>query len=170
MTTVIETDRLILRRLTTDDAPFILELLNEPAFLRFIGDKGVRTLEEARDYLLKGPIASYQQHGFGMYLTQLKAGGAAIGMCGLLQRENLADPDIGFAFLSAHRRSGYGSESAAAVLAHGRRDFGMERIVAVVSPDNEGSIKLLEKLGLGFESKVRMSEDEDEILLFGPKV
>ncbi len=170
MKTVIETERLILRRLTPDDAPFILELLNDPDFLRFIGDKGVRTLEDARGYISNGPMASYEQHGFGMYLTQLKESGAAIGMCGLLRREMLADPDIGFAFLADYRRSGYGFESAAAVLAQGRRDFGMERIVAVVSPDNEGSIKLLKKLGLDFESTVRLSEDGDELLLYGPKI
>ena len=167
---VLDTDRLILRRLSVDDAAFILELLNDPAFLRFIGDKGVRTLDNARDYVLNGPMASYERFGFGLYLTQLKDGGIPIGICGLLKRDTLDDPDVGFAFLPAYRRNGYALESASAVLAHGRRDFAMERIVAVVSPENEGSIRLLEKLGLAFERRVRLSEGGEEIQLFAAPI
>ena len=167
---VLETERLILRRLAEDDAPFILELLNDPAFLRYIGDKGVRTLDGARDYLRSGPLASYERFGFGLYLVELADGGAAIGTCGLLKRDTLEDPDVGFAFLPAYRRQGYALEAASAVLAHGRNDFGLERIVAVVSPENESSIKLLGKLGLGFEGRVRLSEEGEEIYLFGPSI
>lgn len=163
----LETERLILRKLTLDDAPFMLELVNDPDFLRYIGDKGVRTLEDARDYIRKGPLASYESHGFGLYMVERKADGVAVGTCGLLQRENLEHPDVGFAFLAAHRRSGYAFEAASAVLAHGRREFGMERILAIVSPENAGSIRLLEKLGLKQEGKVRMADDEEEIFLFG---
>jgi hypothetical protein len=117
--TVLETDRLLLRKFSVADAEFILELLNQPSFLRFIGDKGVRTLADARDYILQGPVASYERHGFGLYLTVLKEGALPIGMCGLLKRESLADVDIGFAFLPRFWAKGYALESALALeLAH----------------------------------------------------
>ena len=118
---VVETPRLTLRRFTLDDAEFIFGLLNQPSFLEFIGDKGVRTLDDARDYLLKGPIASYETFGFGLYLVNRKQDGTPIGMCGLLKREALQDVDIGFAFLPEFWSKGYAVESASAVLEHGRR-------------------------------------------------
>ena len=167
---VLETDRLILCRLSTDDAAFVLELVNDPSWLRYIGDKGVRTLDDARDYLTKGPVASYEQHGFGLYLTKLKDGGAPIGLCGLLKRESLADPDIGFAFLPNYQGQGYAFESASAVLVHGRTVLGLDRIVAVTAPENQASINLLEKLGLSFEKMVRLSEDGPEGMLFAPAI
>ena len=163
---VLETDRLLLRQLTIDDAEFILELLNEPSFLHFIGDKGVRTLEDAREYILQGPIASYERHGFGLYLTALKEGAMPIGMCGLLKRESLADVDIGFAFLPRFWSKGYALESALAVKAYGLDILGLKRIVAITNPDNEASIRLLEKLGLKYERLVRMSEAGPEINLY----
>jgi len=163
---VLETDRLLLRKLTIDDAEFILELLNEPSFLHFIGDKGVRTLEDAREYILRGPIASYERHGFGLYLTALKEGAVPIGMCGLLKRESLADVDIGFAFLPRFWSKGYALESALAVKAYGLDILGLERIVAITNPDNEASIRLLEKLGLKYERLVRLSEGAPEIKLY----
>ncbi len=165
---VLETDRLILCRLSTDDAAFVLELVNDPSWLRYIGDKGVRTLDDARDYITKGPVASYEQHGFGLYLTKLKDGGAPIGLCGLLKRKSLADPDIGFAFLPNYRGKGYAFESASAVLVHGRTVLALDRIVAVTTPDNQASIDLLEKLGLRFEKMVRVSKDGPEGKLFAP--
>lgn len=142
-----------LRRFEPDDAAFILELLNEPSFLQFIGDRGVRTLDDARRYLETGPIASYAQHGFGLCLTLLKAGDVPIGMCGLLRRETpaLDAPDLGYAFLPAYWSQGYASEAAAAVLDHGLHALGLPRIVAFTTPDNYRSIKLLEKLGFHFE-------------------
>ena len=163
---VVETKRLMLRRLCEDDTDFILELLNEPSFLEFIGDKGVRTLEDARKYILTGPVDSYARHGFGLYLTALKDDGTAIGICGLLKRDSLEDVDIGFAFLPAFWSQGYAAESAAAVLNHGRCDFKLERILAVTSSGNDRSIRLLEKLGLRFERMVRLAEDDAEIMLF----
>ena len=163
---VLETDRLILRRLSVEDSAFILELVNEPSWLRFIGDRGVRTLEDARGYILKGPVEMYGRHGFGLYLTELKADGAPIGLCGLIKRESLEDVDIGFAFLPRFWGKGYAYEAAAAVLAYGRSAFGLERLVAITSPDNHGSIKVLEKIGLKFERMVRMSEGEPELKLF----
>ena len=115
---VLETDRLILRWLSTDDAEFILELLNEPSFLQYIGDKGVRTLEDARNYILNGPVDMYARLGFGLYLTELKERGVPLGICGLLKRDGLEDVDIGFAFLPRFWAKGYAYESAA-VLAYG---------------------------------------------------
>jgi RimJ/RimL family protein N-acetyltransferase len=163
---VLETDRLVLRRLTLNDAPFILQLLNEPSFLRFVGDRGVKDLQSARQYLLKGPIASYEKFGFGLFLVFLKGSGDPIGMCGLLKRDTLPDVDVGFAFLPAHWRKGYAFESASAVLDYGRRAFGLKRIVAITSPDNLASIGVLEKVGLKFEGLTRLGEDPREVKLF----
>jgi len=164
---VLETDRLTLRRITVDDAEFILELLNEPSFLRFIGDKGVRTLADARNYILNGPINSYEQFGFGLYLTELKDSAMPIGMCGLLKRETLDHVDIGFAFRPEFWGRGYGLEAAKATLIHGRDVFGLKRILAITSPDNHGSIGLLEKLGFRFERLMKLTEDTPPVKLLG---
>jgi len=163
---VIETERLILRRFSLDDAAFILGLLNEPSFLHFVGDKGVRNLDDARDYLVKGPIASYEQHGFGLLLTLLKDGEVPIGMCGLLKREVLDDVDVGFAFLPQFWSKGYAFESASAVVSYGKRVFGRDRIVGLVKPDNQGSIRVLQKMGMKFEKMVRFAADGTEDKLF----
>ena len=168
--TVVETKRLTLRRLEIGDAEFILGLLNDPSFLRFIGDKGVRTLDDARQYISNGPIASYERFGFGLYLTERKSDGVPIGICGLLKRESLKDVDVGFAFLPQFCSKGYAFEAASAVMAYGRTVLRLERIVAITSPDNESSIRLLEKLGMRFESMVRLSEDSPEIRLFASDV
>lgn len=163
---VLETERLILRRLTVEDGEFILELLNDPSWLRFIGDKGVRTLDDACDYILKSPIAMYERLGFGLYLTELKYESVPIGICGLIKRDSLEDVDIGFAFLPNYRGKGYAFESASAVMSYGRRNFGLSRVVAITSPDNYGSAKLLEKLGFNFEKMVKLSSDSKEVKLF----
>ena len=168
--TVLQTERLALRRLSPDDAEFILDLLNQPSFLRYIGDKGVRNTEEAINYIQTGPVASYEQHGFGLYLVQLKETGAAIGMCGLLKRDTLPDVDIGFAFLPEYWSRGYALESAEAVMKYGKEQFGLQRIVAITSLENESSIKLLEKLGMKFEGLIKLGDDEREVRLFGSKV
>ena len=167
---VIETDRLNLRRLTPDDAEFILDLLNDPSFLRFIGDKGVRTLDDAREYILKGPVDMYNRLGFGLYLTELKESGAPIGICGLIKRDGLEDVDIGFAFLPSFRAKGYAYESAAAVMSYGKTVLGLNRIVAITSPDNYASGRLLEKLGMRFERMIRLSKDASEVRLFATDV
>ena len=148
---ILETDRLTLCELSPDDAPFSLELLNESSFVQHIGDKGVRTLDDARDYILNGPIASYQRFGFGLYLTKLKDGGVSIGICGLLKRETLEDVEIGFAFLPEFRRQGYALEAATAVLEYGCSVFQISRIAAILTPDNQASRKLLAKLGFVLE-------------------
>lgn len=163
---ILETERLSLRLLTTDDAPFILELLNDPAFLRFIGDKGVRTLEDARQYILQGPMESYEKLGFGLYLVALKGTSIPIGMCGLIKRDALEDVDIGFAFLPDYRASGYGFESALAVRDYGMNVLGLKRILAITNPDNAGSIRVLEKLGLKFDRLIRLTDESTEIRLY----
>lgn len=163
---VLETERLILRRLELGDAEFILGLLNDPSFLRFIGDKKVRTLDDAREYISSGPIASYERHGFGLYLTERREDGVPIGICGLLKRESLKDVDVGFAFLPPFWSKGYAFESASAVMAHARSVLGLSRVVAITSPDNDPSIRLLTKLGMKFESMVRLSEEGPEVRLF----
>jgi RimJ/RimL family protein N-acetyltransferase len=165
--TLIQTERLVLRKLDLNDADFILKLLNEAGFIRFIGDKGVRTRADAREYILKGPIDSYLRFGFGLYLTCLRDG-APIGICGLVKREGLGDVDVGFAFLAQHRSKGYAVESASAVLAYGRRELHLHRIVAIASPDNFASIAVLEKIGLKFERMIRLGEHDAELKLFGP--
>jgi len=146
--TIIDTDRLILRKLTTDDAAFILELVNDPDWLQYIGDKNVHNLDDARGYIDNGPIASYKQNGFGLYMVELKESGIPLGICGLVKRDQLDDPDVGFAFLPAHRNKGYATESAAAVLEHGKKELGLKRILAITSLDNDTSAWVLEKIGL----------------------
>ena len=147
----LETERLRLRAFTTDDAPFILTLLNEPSFLRFIGDKNVRTLADAQQYLVTGPIASYNIHGFGIMLVELKDTNIPIGMCGLIKREDLPAPDVGFAFIPDYWRQGFAFEAATAIMNDARERLKLTNILAIVNPDNESSIKLLERLGLKFE-------------------
>ena len=156
-----------MREFTFEDDGFILELLNEPGFLRYIGDKGVRTLDDAREYLQKGPMDSYRNNGFGLYAVCLGEA-APVGMCGLVKREGLNDPDIGFAFLARHWGNGYAVESAAAVFEHGRRVLELPRILAITSPDNWGSIRVLEKIGLKFQRLMRLAEDREPVKLFGP--
>jgi RimJ/RimL family protein N-acetyltransferase len=163
---VLATERLVLRRLDLDDAPFIFELVNDPDWLRHIGDKNVRSLDDARAYLVNGPIAMYAKHGFGLYAVERREDGALIGMCGLIKRDTLDDVDIGFAYLPAYRAQGYAREAAAATLAHARDALGMKRVVAIVSPANHASARLLERVGLRYESAVRTAADRDPIDLF----
>jgi ribosomal-protein-alanine N-acetyltransferase len=165
---ILETERLSLRKLSERDAEFILELLNEPSFLRNIGDKGVRNNVDAIQYILAGPIHNYQRYGFGQWLVELKDSGVPIGMCGLTKKDALPDADIGFAFLPRYWSKGYAVEAALAVMAYSSRDLGLRRIVAVVNPDNKGSIRVLEKIGLKFERMVRLAEGGPEIKLFTP--
>jgi [ribosomal protein S5]-alanine N-acetyltransferase len=170
---LIQTARVSLRELNFEDAEFILELLNEAGFIRYIGDKGVRDLAAARDYLSQGPMDSYARNGFGLYAVCLREGqahevpdGTPIGICGLVKREGLSDPDLGFAFLSRYWCKGYALESAAAVLTHARDVLKLQRIVAITSPDNAQSIALLHKTGFKFERKVRLVDHSPELRLF----
>ena len=167
---ILETNRLSLRCLSVDDADFILQLLNEPSFIQNIGDRGVRTIEDARAYILKGPIASYEKHGFGLWLIEAKEPEARIGICGLLKRDVLADVDLGYALLPEFWSRGFALESVSAVLSYARDTLGLKRVVAVVNAENQSSIRLLEKMGFEFERMVRLSEDADEIKLFATNV
>lgn len=163
---VLETDRLALHRLTTGDAEFIVSLLNEPTFIRNVGDKGVRSVDDACRYIADGPAASYAQHGFGLYLVALKETGAPIGICGLRKRDALEDVDIGFALLPEFRARGFALEAARAVKEYARQVIGLTRLVAITVPDNTRSIRVLEKLGFRFERQVRLSDDDAELALF----
>ncbi len=165
---VLETARLSLRELRHEDAGFILRLLNDESFKQFIGDKSVRSLEDARVYLDRGPIASYARHGFGLYLVSLREGAIPIGMCGLVKREALADVDVGYAFLPEFWSRGYATESAAAVLAFGRERLGLARIVAITAPENRASIGVLRRIGLRFDRLVTLEEDGRALELYVP--
>lgn len=167
MEIVIETERLFLRKFTLDDAAFMLELLNTPAWLRFIGDRGVRTIEEAEQYLFDGNIRSYQEYGFGFYVVVVKETNESIGICGIKKREGLEDIDIGFAFFSQFMGKGYGYEAAFATLNYALNDLKIKRIVAIVDPENVSSIGLIKKIGLVFEKMIQLSPKEIELMLFG---
>ena len=165
--TILETERLTLRHLSPEtDAEFILRLLNEPSFLQYVGDKSVRTLDDARGYIRNGPMKSYEENGFGLYRVGLRENGSAIGICGLIKRDTLPDPDIGFAFLPECWNKGYAYESAAEVMRHARDVLRLQRILAITTPDNEASGKLLYKIGLRFQRMIRLSEEADEVKLF----
>lgn len=163
---IFETKRLVLSQLTLRDAPFILELVNDPSWIRFIGDKNVRTLKAAKEYIKNGPQKSYAQLGFGLYAVKLKRSGKAIGMCGLLRRDTLDDADIGFAFLPKYTGKGYSFESAEAVLKHAHDFLSMKRILAITSIDNSSSVKLLERLGFHLLKRVRFAPGSEELNLF----
>jgi len=164
--TVLETERLFLRRLTMDDAQFILALVNEPSFLRYIGDKKVRNLEDARQYILNGPVASYERNDFGLYLLELRDSRTPIGMCGLVKREELPHPDIGFALLPDFCSKGFAFEASAAVLQDARERLRLQRLLAITTTDNEASIKLLQRLGFRLERVTRLAEDREPVNLF----
>jgi RimJ/RimL family protein N-acetyltransferase len=165
-TEILATERLRLRRLVLDDAPFILRLVNDPSWLEFIGDKGVRTEDDARNYLAQGPLDMYARLGFGLYLVELRDGSVPIGICGLIKRESLPDVDIGFAYLPEFRGKGYAHEAALAVVAHARRDYSIRRLVAITAPRNEKSIRLLARLGMTLEESIDLPRDGGKSLLF----
>ena len=166
MLTNLQTERLLLRPFTIDDAEFILTLLNEPSFLRYIGDKKVRNLDDARQYILNGPVASYERHGFGLCLVELRKSHTPIGMCGLLKRDELPDPDIGFALLPDFWSKGFAFEASTAVLDDARERLKLERILAITSVDNHASIDLLQRLGFTFEGVRRLASDREPVKLF----
>lgn len=168
-TVVLRTARLRLRHMAADDAAFMLGLLNDAAWIRFIGDRGIRTEEEARGYILAGPADMVRRLGFGFYVVELSETGCPVGVCGLAKRDFLDDVDIGYAFLPQHRGQGYALEAARGVLAHAKHDIGLRRIVATVRPDNAASIKLLEKLGLRFE-RTLARPDAPELQLFAMEI
>jgi RimJ/RimL family protein N-acetyltransferase len=163
---VAETARLRLRWLAASDAAFIFELVNEPSWIQFIGDKGVKTLQDAARYIENGPVAMYKRVGFGLYMVELKDSCEPIGICGLIKRDGLDDVDLGFAFRPMFWRNGYAFESAAAVMAYGRSTLGLRRIVAILSHDNHRSSRLLERLGFSFEGTVKLRPDDEDLDLY----
>jgi RimJ/RimL family protein N-acetyltransferase len=162
---ILETERLRLRKLTVDDAEFIFRLLNEPSFIQNIGDKGVRTLDDARSYISTGPMASYQKFGFGLWLIETKDSAESAGICGLLKRDQLEDIDLGYALLPEFSGKGYAVESASGAMGYAKL-LGFNRVVAIVNPDNGRSIRVLEKIGFEFEKMIRMAENAPELKLF----
>lgn len=158
---VLQTARLILREMTAEDAEFILELLNQPSFLRFVGDKGVRTVADAAAYIESGPRTTYRRHGYGLNLVLLRETGAAMGICGLVNRDWLDAPDIGFSLLPAYWSRGYAAEAASAVLEEAASIYRLPRILAITNPDNLDSIRLLERLGFAFDRTIRTPEAEE---------
>jgi RimJ/RimL family protein N-acetyltransferase len=167
---IAETERLILREIAAADAEFILDLLNQPSFIKYIGDRGVRTLNEARDFIENRYRRSYRENGFGLYAVELKETGAPVGICGFVKRDSLPDADIGFAFLPQFEGKGYALESASAAMKFGAENLNFRRVLAITTPDNESSQKLLGKLGFRFETMVNLPPDNEELKLFAVDV
>ena len=167
MSTILTTERLILREFLLTDADFLLGLLNSDTWLSYIGDRGARTVDDAVNYIKNGPIMSYNTWGYGPWLIALADTGAPIGLCGLIRRSGLDDADIGFALLPAYEGKGYAYEAAQATLAYAKEQLGLTSILAITTTDNIHSIKLLKKLGLHFQKIVTLPNDTTELLLYG---
>jgi RimJ/RimL family protein N-acetyltransferase len=162
---ILETERLRLRLFQLDDAAFIIELLNSPGWLEYIGDRNIKTYEQAKNYLENGPLKSYKQNGFGLCMVQTKEG-APIGMSGILRRDNLEHPDIGFALLPEYQSQGYAFEIADAVLKYGKSDLQISTIFAITLPRNLKSIRLLERIGLRFVKPISFAPSDEELSLY----
>ena len=167
---ILETERLILREIIETDDEFVLDLLNQPSFIKYIGDRNVRTIEQSREFIENRYRQSYRVNGFGLYAVELKSEirnlKSQIGICGFVKRDSLPDADIGFAFLPQFCGKGYALESANAVMKYGRDVLGLARVLAITSQDNESSGRLLEKIGFKFESLIKMPPDTEELKLF----
>jgi len=166
MNQILETERLRLRRFALDDAEFIIRLLNSPGWLEFIGDRNVKTEEQAKAYLQNGPLKSYEVNGYGLCMVETKADNKPIGVCGIINRANLEGQDIGFAFLSEYIGLGYGYEIASAVLNYAMNELKLPRVLAITLPTNKPSIKLLEKIGLEFKKNFTFPDEDEELMLF----
>lgn len=163
---ILETERLRLRTVNVDDAPFYLELINDPGWIKNIGDKGIRTLDGARESLQNGPIDMQQRLGFSLYVVERKLDGLPMGLCGLIKRDSLDDIDMGYAFLPQFRGQGYAREAAGAVLRYGKDSFDLKRLLAITSPVNHGSYSLLEELGFKLEKLVVLKGETRETRLY----
>ncbi len=163
----LETTRLALRWFTPSDAELMLAIWNDPDFLEYVGDRGIRTVDDARTTLEEETLAMYSEFGFGPFRLALLGDGTPIGTCGIYKRETLADPDIGFALLPPFRAGGYAHEAARAVVRHAVNDLGFAHIKAIVSPRNRPSIRLIEKLGMSFEELIRLPDDDENVRLYG---
>jgi ribosomal-protein-alanine N-acetyltransferase len=163
-----DTERLELHPFTEGDADFVLRLLTEPSFLRYIGDRGVHDLDSARRYIADGPVASYASHGHGLMRVVRKADGESLGMCGVLKRDTLPDADIGFSFFPAYWSQGYALESARAVMGQARDVLGIGRILAITTRDNQSSMRLLDKLGFHFDRMIIIVGEELRLFVSEP--
>ena len=163
---ILQTERLRLRELTLSDAPFIVELVNSPGWLKFIGDRNIKTIDQAKTYLENGPIKSYHDNGFGLWLAETKATNTPIGMCGILKRETLDHPDLGFAFLPEYIGKGYGFEAATATLAFAKDTLNLQTLCAITVPYNQKSIRLLEKVGMKFSKRICFPNNIEELLMY----
>lgn len=163
---ILETDRLQLCKITPNDVEFIFELLNTPTWLQYIGDKGIKTPADACNYIITGPMASYNKHGFGLWLIKLKQEQVPIGMCGLIKRDYLENVDIGYALLPQYTGKGYAYEAAKATLDYATINLALNKVVAFTDKDNEHSISLLKKLGMSFEKMITIPNDSEELMLF----
>jgi len=166
----LETERLYLRRVTLDDADLLLAVWNDPAFMEHVGDRGVRTTEEAEEAMRAGALKLYAVYGYGPYAMVRRDDGVRMGICGLFKRDNLDYPDIGFGVLPEFCGKGYAGEAAFAVLAHARDDLRIKELTAIVSPGNAPSIGLIEKLGLMFVGMITMPGDDEEICLYSKRL
>lgn len=163
---LFETKRLQLRPVTEPDFELMLAVWNDPAFLKYVGDRGIRTERHAREAIRNGPIMMFARYGYGPYCMSLKATGELVGVCGLFKRDNLEHPDIGFSVLPGHGGKGLASEAANAVVEYARDPLGIEVLTAIVSPENAASVRLIEKLGLEFERMITMPDETDSICLY----
>jgi RimJ/RimL family protein N-acetyltransferase len=163
---ILETERLILREIVESDDEFMLDLLNQPSFIKYIGDRNVRNLEQAREFIESRYRKSYADHGYGLYAVELKSNDAPIGICGFVKRDTLPDADIGFAFLPQFEGKGYALESANAVMQYGREKLNLKRVLAITTQDNESSGRLLQKLGFKFEKLITQPHDTEKLKLF----
>jgi ribosomal-protein-alanine N-acetyltransferase len=166
MPPVLETERLLLRQFTSDDAQFILELVNTAGWLKFIGDRNVHSIEDAVKYLDEGPINSYKQNDFGLSCIALKNSGQSIGMCGLLRREFLPDPDLGFAILPEFQGHGYMQEVSGGYLNYIHQCLKLPAVLAITVPGNQRSISLLERLGFSFMNELHLPGEAEPVILY----
>ena len=166
MSDVLATSRLRLRVAASDDAPFYLELVNDPDFIAHIGDRGLRTLEAAARAIEDGPVLMQRTRGHSLYLVERIEDGLPVGMSGLIKRDTLEDVDLGYAFLPAYRGLGYAFEAAQAITAHAR-SLGIPRLAAITNPANAASIGLLLKLGMRFERFAVLSEGQPGVNVYG---
>lgn len=168
--TVLRTPRLRLQELEAADAPLILRVLNTDGFLRHVGDRGVHDLAQAVAYVAAGPRASYARHGYGLWKVVLKESGEGVGICGLVRRDTLPAPDLGYAFLPGFEGRGLASEAGAAVLAHAVGTLGLERILAIVTADNVASVRVLEKAGMLAEGDIVMDGETLRLFTYPPAI
>ncbi|GLX80004.1 alanine acetyltransferase [Thalassotalea insulae] len=162
----IDTPQLIMRLLNESDAPMILELLNEPAFITHIGDKGVRDLNGALNYINSGPLKMQKELGFSLYCCQLKSNNEAIGISGLIKRDGVEYPEVGFGFLARYCGQGFGYQSSKAVMEHAKQQLGITRLQAICNPDNTASIALLTKLAFQYTGNIVLPGQTKRVKLF----